>query len=178
VDHRVNCHTEMSGYWPPRDIPWLAKIGLKLDLASGYRTFEWFGKGLFETYPDRKTGAKTGIWKEAIADIQCPYIMPQDFGNHTDVRWAAVTREDGNGLAVQSDDHMNVSINPYSNLETTWYPYQLIRKDGPTLNIDKYVSGVGGTSNAPREKYRVYPAEYHYSFVIKPYISGKTNLFE
>jgi beta-galactosidase len=178
VDHKVNCHVEMPGFYPPRDIPWLPKMGLKLDLVPGYTTIEWFGRGLFETYPDRKTGAKTGIWKENISEIQCPYIMPQDFGNHTDVRWAAVYRADGAGLAVQSDDHMNVSINPYTNLETTWYPYQLIRKDCVSLNIDKYVSGVGGTSNAPREKYRVYPSEYHYSFVLKPFISGKTNLFE
>ena len=94
VDHTINCHVEMPGFYPPRDIPWLAKIGLKLDLTPVYNTLEWFGRGLFETYPDRKTGAKTGIWKENIADIRCPYIMPQDFGNHSDVRWAAVYRED------------------------------------------------------------------------------------
>lgn len=177
VDHRVITHLELPVY-PPMDIPWIQKIGLKMDLAPGYKTFEWYGPGPFETYPDRKTGAKTGIYKQSISDIVCPYIMPQDFGNHTGAHWACVYAEDGHGLAVISDDLTNVSIDPYVNLETAWYPYQLVRKDAVTLNIDKYVSGVGGTSNAPRDQYQVHPGEYHYSFRLLPYQSGKTDLFQ
>ena len=167
IDHDVVTHLELPVF-PPVDIPWIQKIGLKMELASGFKTLEWYGRGPFETYPDRRTGAKTGIYKENISDITCPYIMPQDFGNHADVRWASVSKTDGTSLWVISDNTMNVSINPYTNLETSWYPYQLVRKEAATLNIDKFVSGVGATSNAPRDQYRVHPGEYHYSVWFRP----------
>ena len=64
---------------------------------------------------------------------------------------------------------MNVSINPYSNLEDTWYPYQLKRKQNVTLNIDHRVSGVGGTPITVRHAYRTYPDHYHYRVRIRPY---------
>ncbi len=98
-----------------------------------------------------------------------PYILPQKFGNHTDVRWAVVTHESGNGLAFIGEDLMNVSINPYENLESAWYPFQLKRTNEVTLNIDHRVTGVGGTPITVRHAYRTYPDEYQYRIRIKPF---------
>jgi beta-galactosidase len=169
VDHHVVCHVEFPARRARDDIPWLQKIGLQMDLIPGIDKLTWYGKGPFETYPDRKTGAKTGIYSTTIEDIVMPYIIPQEFGNHTDVRWAAVTHESGKGLVFISDAPMNVSINPYSNLESAWYPYQLKRKEMVTLNIDHRVSGVGGTPITVRHAYRTYPDEYQYRVRIKPF---------
>jgi len=124
--------------------------------------------------PDRKTGAKTGIYTIPIEEIKMPYIIPQEFGNNTDVRWAIITHKKGNGLAFISEDVMNISVNPYSNLSSSWYPYQLKRKDKVTLNIDHRVSGVGGTPITVRHAYRAYPDEYHYRIRIKS-ISASQN---
>ena len=143
-----------------------------MELADGVEDLTWFGKGPFETYPDRKTGAKTGIYSTPIEEIEMPYILPQEFGNHTDVRWAVVGHEEGVGLAFIAEDLMNVSINPYENLEYTWYPYQLKRKKNVTLNIDHRVSGVGGTPITVRHAYRTYPDHYQYKIRIKPFDSG------
>lgn len=177
LDHRVICHVERPG-WPIKDIEWLQKMGLTLNLAEGMKTIEWFGKGPFETYPDRKTGAKTGHFTQLIDEIKMPYIIPQDFDNRTEVRWVAVAKANGYGLAIISDDQMNVSIDPYSNLAQAWYPYQLKRKAEVTLNVDKKVTGVGMTSNSPRMRYRTYPGEYHYKIRIKPFKKGQINITE
>jgi beta-galactosidase len=105
-----------------------------------------------------------------------PYNIPEDFGNHTDVRWAAVIHKSGTGLAFFSDDLMNVSINPYSNLESAWYPYQLKRKENVTLNIDHRVSGIGETPITVRHAYRTYPGEYHYRVRVRPFNGSQEEL--
>jgi beta-galactosidase len=168
LDHTMTPDVELPGY-PPGQIAWLQKMGLAFTLPSEIQTIEWFGKGPFETYPDRKTGAKTGIYRMDIDEIELPYIIPQDFDNRTDVRWAKVYSREGGGLAVHSDHLMNVAINPYTNLETSWYPYQLERSKNPVLNIDHRVTGVGGTPVTARARYRTYPQEYSYSIFFRPF---------
>jgi beta-galactosidase len=178
IDHHLVCHVEFPDRRAKDDIPWLQKVGLQMEMKPGIDELTWYGKGPFETYPDRKTGAKTGIYTTKIGDIVMPYVIPQEFGNHTDVKWAAVIKESGKGLAFISDHMMNVSINPYSNLESAWYPYQLKRKENVTLNIDHRVSGVGGTPITVRHAYRTYPDAYQYRVRIKPFDGSQTDLVE
>ena len=55
-----------------------------------YTNLRFFGTGPAETYLDRKH-AKLGVWStNAFAD-HAPYLMPQETGNHEDVRWAEIT---------------------------------------------------------------------------------------
>ena len=178
IDHRVECHLEYPARRSRDDVNWLQKVGLQMEISEHMTDITWFGKGPFETYPDRKTGAYTGIFTDAIEEIKMPYIIPQEFGNHTDVRWTVLTHENGNGFAVYADDLMNVSINPYANLSTAWYPYQLKKKKNPTLNIDHRVSGVGGTPITVRHAYRTYPDLYHYRIRISPATETLTEVVE
>ncbi|KPK84994.1 MAG: hypothetical protein AMS27_08525 [Bacteroides sp. SM23_62_1] len=178
IDHHIICHVEFPARRARDDIPWLQKMGLQMELNPGINKLTWYGKGPFETYPDRKTGAKTGVYSVNVNDIIMPYIIPQEFGNHTDVKWAAVTHESGKGIAFMSDYPLNISINPYSNLESAWYPYQLKRKENVTLNIDHRVSGVGGTPITVRHAYRTYPDECQYRVRIAPFDSSRTDPVE
>jgi len=174
IDHLVECHVEFPARRSRNDIPWIQKIGLQMEMAEEVESISWFGKGPFETYPDRKTGAHTGVFNNKIAGIKMPYIIPQDFDNHTDVRWTLLSHESGSGLAIYAEDLMNFSVNPYANLHTAWYPYQLKKKKNPILNIDHRVSGVGGTPITVRHAYRTYPDTYHYRLRITP-VSGSVD---
>jgi beta-galactosidase len=168
LDHRVICNLERPGYGFEQIMPWIQKMGLQMELESDVKELTWYGKGPFETYPDRKTGAKTAIYSENVDSISMPYIIPQDFGNHTGVRWAEITHRDGTGLLISAEEKMNVSINPYKNSSDAWYPYQLERTKYPTINIDHRVTGVGGTPVTVRDPFKTYPDEYKYRIVIQP----------
>jgi beta-galactosidase len=178
IDHDVTCNLEFPARRAKDDIQWLQKIGLQMDMMPGMKELTWYGKGPFETYPDRKTGAKTGIYSTSIDEIVMPYNITEDFGNHTDVRWAAIFHESGKGLAFFSDEIMNISVNPYSNLESSWYPYQLKRKEKITLNVDHRVSGIGETPITVRHAYRTYPDEYHYRLRVRPFEGTQEELVE
>ncbi len=167
MEHILDSYVEMPG-WPRRHVQWLQKAGLAWKLSSAVERLEWLGKGPFETYPDRKTGAKTGNYQINIAEVEMPYIIPQDFDNRTDVSWAILEHNQGTKMAIYGDQLFNLAIDPYENLTSTWYPYQLKRTDHPTLHIDHRVTGVGGTSIAARENYRTYPQQYSYKLFFRP----------
>jgi beta-galactosidase len=168
IKHNVKCVGKMP--------EWLPKIGLQLTLADSLTQFQWCGRGPFETYPDRKTGAKVGVYSGTVDEQYEPYLIPQDHGNKTDVRWAALTDETGDGLFVSGNLLLNVSVHKYStdNLTRALYPFQLVPQTGITLNVDHRVSGVGGTPIKTLKKYRVLPGEFTYRVRLRPFSNQKT----
>jgi beta-galactosidase len=152
---------------------WLPKIGLQMTMVDTLRNLQWYGRGPFETYPDRKTGAKVGVYSSTVDEQYEPYLIPQDHGNKTDVRWAALTDASGDGLFVAGDLPLNVSVHKFStdNLTRALYPFQLVEQKGVTLNVDHRVSGVGGTPVKTLKKYRVLPGELTYRVRLRPFSS-------
>ncbi len=148
---------------------WIPKVGLQLELTQDFRQMKWLGRGPFENYPDRKTGAKTGIYETTVDEAYVPYIIPQDYGNRCDVHWFRLTDNEGRGLYVSSDELFNVSAQLFTteNLDRAHYPFQLKKEGVVTLNLDHRVSGVGGTANSVLNPYRVAPGEFNFTFLIK-----------
>jgi beta-galactosidase len=149
---------------------WIPKVGLQMELPRDFRQMKWFGRGPFETYPDRKTGAKTGIYEATVDEAYVPYIIPQDYGNRSDVHWFSLTDKEGSGLYISSDELFNVSAQKYTteNLDRAHYPFQLKEEGVVTLNLDHRVSGVGGTANSVLNPYRVAPGEFNFTFSLQP----------
>jgi len=163
---RMDCRVSARGNMTK----WIPKVGLQMALPGEYQHMEWFGRGPFENYPDRKTGAKTGIYRTTVEEDYVPYIIPQDYGNRCDVRWVRLSDKEGRGLDVRSNELFNFSAQKYStaNLDRAHYPFQLKEEDAVTLNLDHRVSGVGGTANSVLNPYRVAPGEFEFTFTIKP----------
>jgi beta-galactosidase len=154
---------------------WLPRVGLQLKVARDLRRFTWYGRGPFETYPDRKTGAKVGLYSGLVEEQYEPHLVPQDYGNKTDVRWAALT--DGErGLLVAGTQLLNVSAQFHDTeaLSRALFPPQLRSDAAVTLNLDHRVTGVGETPNKTHRKYRVLPGPYDYSVRIRPVRAGES----
>jgi beta-galactosidase len=149
---------------------WLPRLGLEMTLPDTLTQFQWYGRGPFETYPDRKTGAKIGLYSGTVDEQFTPYLVPQDYGNKTDVSWATITDVNGVGWYVAGKELLNVSVHHYStdHLDRAYYPFQLKKQDGITLNLDHLVSGVGGTPVKTLTQYRVLPGEYSYEITMIP----------
>jgi beta-galactosidase len=149
---------------------WIPKIGLQMELPDRFGHMEWFGRGPFETYPDRKTGARVGRYSTTAEEDYVPYIIPQDYGNKSDVYWFRVTDGSGTGLHVTGDETFNASLQKYTtdHLDRAHYPFQLNEEDVVTLNLDHLVSGVGCTANSVFNPYRVMPVETSFTFCISP----------
>jgi beta-galactosidase len=162
---------------PEGEMPdWLGRVGVSAVLDRSLNRLTWFGRGPFETWPDRKSGAKTGRYSSLVERLYEPYLIPQDYGNRTDVRWGTLSGDDGVGLFFAGSELLNVSAQdfPTDNLYRAEYPYQLKKGEGITLNLDHAVTGVGCTAIKTLEPYRVLPKRYKYTIYLEPFDSRET----
>lgn len=164
-----------------KDLPELLRIGLQTKLSGDLQTIEWLGKGPHENYVDRKNGALVGKYHASLQDFMEPYLVPQENGNRSDVRWASF-KNGFTGILLAADSLISISAFPYSqeSLDKARHPHDLTDQGFITVNIDYGQSGVGGNDSwswwgRTMEQYRIQPGNYAYSFWIKPLAKGEKN---
>jgi beta-galactosidase len=168
---RVDQHIQCFG-----DLPPLPRLGVTLVLPPGFETFTWFGRGPEESYVDRNAGVAVGRYQSSVAEQYVPYIMPQEHGNKTDVRWAALGTAQGHGLLVSGTPLLQVSAShvPVADLYRALHTAEVIHRPEVYLHLDLLQSGLGGQSCGPRtlDKYLVWPGEHRFSLRFRPFGPG------
>ena len=152
------------------DIPLIPKFGMRMRLTSDFDKVEYYGRGPWENYPDRKLGYDIGHYTMPLADFQVDYVRPQDNGNRCDVRWLTLS-SDGCSMRIDGGQPLCIRAWDYGeeNLNVK-HPYELKRGDFVNLNIDLNIHGVGGADTWGKRTLPEYTIDgnqsYHYSFVI------------
>ncbi|MCU0791266.1 MAG: DUF4981 domain-containing protein [Opitutaceae bacterium] len=90
--HRYTVHPDgrievANEFLIAKDYDDLPRIGVRLDIVPGFERLAYFGRGPFENYSDRKAAADLGVWENTVAGEYVDYVLPQEHGHHTDVRW-------------------------------------------------------------------------------------------
>jgi beta-galactosidase len=106
-----------------------------------------------------------------VPDQYVPYLIPQENGNKTDVRWVTLQNAQGAGIKISAPETFSFSALPVQsdNLSRALYPFQLKPFGGVTLNLDYVLSGVGCTAISVLNKYRTMPSEYRFQMVFEPF---------
>ncbi|MDO9249229.1 MAG: glycoside hydrolase family 2 TIM barrel-domain containing protein, partial [Phenylobacterium sp.] len=76
------------------ELPDLPRLGITLALPEGFERLTWFGRGPGDTYVDRKAAGWIGRFEGTVSEQYVPYVLPQEHGNRTDLRWMAVEGEE------------------------------------------------------------------------------------
>ncbi len=168
-DGRINVKTDFT---IPKELPPLARVGLQMALNKEFTNVEWYGKGPFESYSDRKEAAFVGIYSKNIKEMFFPYVMPSENGNRTDARWLKLQSNDMEVL-ISSDKLFNFNAQDYSDeaLNTSKKTQQLERGVKTWLHIDCAQMGVGGDDSwSPRvhKEFLLNNPFYSYEFSILP----------
>jgi len=158
-------------------LPNIPKVGMQMGIEKNYDNIEWFGKGPRENYIDKNYGVDDGWYKFPIKDFMENYVVPQENGNRTDVRWMYLHNMPfKDGLLIVADSLLSMSAWPYTeeNIQNAKHTNKLKDAGFITLNIDLIQMGVGGNDSwsdvaAPLEKYQIKAQDYHYSFYIVPF---------
>ena len=87
-------------YDPVKELGEMPEFGMITKLDADYDRVRFYGLGPAENYIDRREGARLGIWEYRAAENLTPYLMPQECGNRTGVRWAEITDAKGQGLKI------------------------------------------------------------------------------
>ncbi len=157
---------------PGEGLPFLPRMGLQLHLPHGYEQFSWYGRGPHETYMDRKEGAQVGVYRGTVDEQFVPYVVPQENGNKTEVRWVTLTNTDGIGIHASADRLLEVSVHHFTpeDMTATMHPHELVRRPEVILHLDYGQSGLGSASCGPGrlEKYQLRPEEIRYRVDLRP----------
>jgi beta-galactosidase len=152
-------------------LPELPKVGIQARIPAWYEDITWFGLGYQESYPDRCTGVFLGRYSGSVKEMETPYIVPQENGNRSGVRYLTLSGEktppgQPKALTIRSASPLHISVSRYEPenvlhaLHTTDLIDTSLGEGGYyILNLDCAQRGVGTAACGPDtlEAYRVRP---------------------
>jgi beta-galactosidase len=159
----------------PRGVDDLPRIGLAWQLADSFGRVAYYGRGPEENYCDRNFGYPLGRFDATVDDEFVPYVVPQEHGNHTDVRWVALA-SDRCTLVFVPDEPLQFSVGRYSAaaLFAARHPTDLVSDGTVHLHLDARNRGLGTGSCGPDTlaRYRIGSGGYTFGWWIKACPAG------
>jgi beta-galactosidase len=162
VENTIKLGKEMT------DIP---RVGVVMSFIPGLEQLEYFGRGPLENYWDRKASSLIGRYRSTVSAEYVPYVMPQEHGHHTDVRWLTLKGDRGHGLYISGDPtfEFNVSHFTANDLYTAKHTPDLHPRPEVILSLDAAHRGLGTASCGPDtlEQYQIREKEYNFTYRLK-----------
>ena len=148
-----------------------ARIGFRTVFAKDSMEVEWLGRGPFENYSDRKSGAFLGLWSLGSKNFFFPYDVPQDCGNMEDTYRVKLGTMFDSVTVETCAASFAFEVNPYAPEVLVRYahPAELPASDSTFFGIFAKSRGLGGNSCGPLplERDIVRNEPYTLEFVIK-----------
>ena len=132
-------------YDPEKALGDMPEFGMMFKFDADYNRVEWYGLGPDDTYADRCKGAKLGIYSGTPADNMAKYLVPQECGNKTGVRWAKLMDRKGRGIQF-SGDNLYFSALPYTphEIENASHAFALPPVHNTVVRVAKQQMGIAG----------------------------------
>ena len=93
----------------------LRRVGLGVEFPADFCNVEYYARGPWENYSDRKIGSFLGRYTTTVADMFEPYPKPQSMGNRENLRdLTLVDPETGNGIKVETEGDVAFSTLYYN----------------------------------------------------------------
>ena len=158
---------------PTAGLPIIPEVSSMLTMPREFANVTWFGRGPDENYIDRQWGYPVGVYQKDVKDFYTDFIKPQETGNHTDVRWVALTNNEGVGLLAKAESPMEFNALLYTPEQLSNYNHGFYLQEGDiTLRLTKRQMGLGGDNSwgaMPFEKYQnLADKPYSYTVTLKP----------
>lgn len=132
-------------YTPVEGLSEMPEFGMLFKIPADYDRVTYYGMGPEENYCDRSKGAKLSLYETTAKDNVTPYVIPQECGNRTGVRYAKVTNRRGEGLQF-AGDAVDFSVLPYTphELENAGHHYELPQVHHTVIRVALRQMGIGG----------------------------------
>lgn len=135
----VNLHMDASN-----QVGELPEYSVIFTVDADFGNLTWYGHGPAETYADRDH-AKLGVYRSSVLDTVAGYLVPQESGNHTEVRWAEVTDDLGRGIRIEGDK-LSLSVSPWTphEIDNALHPNELPPVLHTYIRVGLAQMGIGG----------------------------------
>jgi beta-galactosidase len=152
------------------DMTDLPRIGVRLDLAPGFESLAWFGRGPLENYPDRKASSMVGRYETTVTADYVPYVMPQEHGHRTDVRWLSLRSAAGRAITVTGAPLLQFNASHFTaeDLYAARHTTDLVPRAETVVYLDAGHRGLGTGSCGPdtRDEYRLLRRRYAWRYTL------------
>ncbi|PWI13936.1 beta-galactosidase [Streptomyces sp. Act143] len=156
-------------------LPYIPEVGTLLFLPGRLDRLHYYGRGPEENHWDRNNGTDVGLYAGSVADQWTSYIRPQENGNKTDVRWAALTGPDGTGLLVSGEPLLEINASHFTPEDLSVgarHDYQLTPRKEVVLRVNHRQMGVGGDNSwgaHTHDEYKLFAdRDYAYTYRLRP----------
>jgi beta-galactosidase len=152
-----------------RDLP---RVGVVLVLAPGLDRLEWFGRGPWDDYPDRRASTVVATFRDTVEGQYVPYILPQEHGHHSDARRVSLTDTEGSGLEVLGLPTIGFTASHFTaaDLYAASHTCDLEPRREVVLSLDHAQRGLGTSACGPDTlpRYRLSASSYRFAYVLRP----------
>ncbi|MER5429397.1 glycoside hydrolase family 2 TIM barrel-domain containing protein [Streptomyces sp. NPDC002588] len=159
-------------------LPYIPEVGTLLLLPGRLEELHYYGRGPEENHWDRNDATDVGLYSGTVTGQRTSYLRPQENGNRTDVRWAALTDREGNGLLVSGEPLLEVNashLTPEDLSVGARHDYQLTPRAEVVLRLNHRQMGVGGDNSwgaHTHDEYKLFAdRDYSYTYRLRP-LSG------
>lgn len=137
--------TAVLSYEPEKGTYPMPEFGVMFRMDADYENVTWYGNGPEETYSDREQGGRIGLFSNKVSDNMADYLVPQETGNKTRVRFARVTDNHGRGLEFCGEE-LSFSALPYTphEIENALHGFELPPVHYTNVRVAMKQMGVGG----------------------------------
>lgn len=157
------------------------RVGSMMTLPEGSEQVSWYGNGPVETFNDRKTNGRQGIWSSTVSEMFYPYMKADDTGNLTDIKWISVRdSRKKSGLLIAAEGTVEGSALHFRPSDfSANHVYELSPRKETLLSIDYGSMGTGSATcgQGTLSKYRL-PSNkvYSWSYTIIPTNSTESSV--
>ena len=155
------------------DLTDLPRAGVRLDLVAGYENLAYFGRGPVENYADRKTGSLVARYETTVTGEYVDYVMPQEHGHHTDVRWlelSAARKSKSPALRITASPLFEFNVSHYTadDLYAAKHTTDLAPRAETIVYLDAAHRGLGTNSCGPDtlERYRLNARRHTFTYTL------------
>ncbi len=160
-----------------RKLPEMPRFGMRMALPKEFENVGYYGRGPWENYSDRKTSQFIGRYVSTVSDMYYPYILPQQTGNHCDVRWAEINSEkqgqtirfeaiQPSGMDFSALHFMDEDLD-HGQERKMLHQCDMYPRRETYVILSSQQRGVGGDNSwgeLPHKEYRLFDDDYSFSF--------------
>ena len=112
-----------------------------------------------------------GLFHSTVDQMYTPYVRPQEYGNRSDTRWAALTDERGTGLLVAGRPRFDFAARRFRvrDIAAARHTVDLVDAGAVILSIDYAQHGIGSAScgPGPLEPYELRAAPFRFGMALR-----------
>ena len=151
------------------DIGDIPRFGMRFSLLREFEQLQYFGMGEYECYVDFRDHAKMGLWNTTVTDQYVNYVMPQDHGNHTKVRFATLSAPDASVTFRAEGFEFSALHHTMEELDEKQHAFELSQGDSTEVIICYKNRGIGSGSCVVQlqDQYKITDKTIDFTFTLE-----------